>query len=354
MQLSNEQKNVIKGILNNIKSNQTTTLAGYAGTGKTTTIKHIAKLLPNWAICSYTGKASNVLRKKGLDSSTIHSLIYKPKLDPSGGIAKDKNGSPIFILNPDLGAEGIIVDEASMVNKEIYEDLVSFGKPILFVGDHGQLPPVGSDINLMADPDFKLETIHRNAGPIAHFAEFVRMGYRPAAYAYRSNDIQFIDKRFAEPHFNEVGQIIVGFNKSRVEINKTIRQAANYPDRFPVVGEKLMCLRNNKNLGLFNGMQGTVEHLYSKPKNKMTFFSNGRSYDVLFDPNAFNKERPDKDYGRDDPLPFDFCYAITCHKSQGDEWDEVLVIEQKSGNWDFKRWAYTAASRAKKQLIWAM
>lgn len=353
MQLTSEQKYVISELVQLKKPVQS--LGGYAGTGKTTVIKHLHKVLQNWAVCAYTGKAANVLRKKGLQASTIHSLIYVPKMDGNGSIVTDKHGSPIFILNDEFDAEGILVDEASMVNREIYEDLMSFNKPIIFVGDHGQLEPIGSDINLMAAPDYRLEQIHRNAGPIAHFAEFVRKGFRPAAYQYGGDSVHFIDKRVCDPYFNKVNQIIVGFNKSRVDINRQIRKAAQYPDNFPVIGEKLMCLRNNKQLGLFNGMQGTVEHLFTKPKNKMTFFSDGNGYDVLFDPHAFNKERQEQQsFHRDDPLPFEFCYAITCHKAQGDEFGKVMVLEQKCNNWDFKRWAYTAASRAKEQLIWAL
>jgi exodeoxyribonuclease-5 len=352
MQLTPEQQFVIKELIQIKKPVQS--LGGYAGTGKTTVIKHLDKLLPNWAVCAYTGKAANVLRKKGLESSTIHSLIYKPDMDDAGHIKKDNNGSPMFVLNPDFSAEGILCDEASMVNKEIYQDLLSFNKPIIFVGDHGQLEPIGSDINLMANPDYRLEQIHRNAGPIAYFAEFVRKGYRPAAYTQGGDVVTFIDKRYAESVFNKVNQIICGFNRSRVDINKEVRKAAGYPDKWPVLGEKVMCLRNNKQLGLFNGMQGTVEHLASKPKNKMTFFSDGISYDVLFDPHSFNKERQEQNYGRDDPMPFEFCYAATCHKCQGDEFDKVLVIEQKCKSWDFRRWAYTAASRAKTHLVWAI
>jgi len=352
MQFTPEQKYVIQELTQLKKPVQS--LGGFAGTGKTTVIKQLDKLLPNWAVCAYTGKAANVLRKKGLESSTIHSLIYKPEMDGAGNIKKDRNGSPIFILNPEFDAEGILCDEASMVNKEIYQDLLSFNKPIIFVGDHGQLEPIGSDINLMANPDYTLEQIHRNAGPIAYFAEFIRKGYRPAAYTQGGDAVKFIDKRYAESVFNKVNQIICGFNRSRVDINKEVRKAAGYPDHWPVVGEKLMCLRNNRKLGLFNGMQGTVQHLFSKPKNKMTFFADGISYDVLFDPDAFNKERQEQSFGRDDPLPFDFCYAATCHKCQGDEFENVLVIEQQCKAWDFRRWAYTAASRAKQTLTWAI
>ncbi|MFN9959486.1 MAG: hypothetical protein ACK55I_40875, partial [bacterium] len=73
-----------------------------------------------------------------------------------------------------------------MVGKTIYEDLRSFGKPLIFVGDHGQLEPIGDDFNLMREPDYRLETIHRNAGEIAHFAEYVRQGYRPSSWEVRN------------------------------------------------------------------------------------------------------------------------------------------------------------------------
>lgn len=351
MKLTDEQSHVITEILKFPKPIQT--LGGYAGTGKTTVVQHICKLLPNWGVCAYTGKAANVLRKKGLESSTIHSLIYVPEMDGAGNIVLDKNGAPIFILNPDLACEGIIIDEASMVNKEIYEDLKSFNKPLLFVGDHGQLEPIGSDVNIMKKPDFALEKIHRNAGEIAHFAEFVRKGYRAAAYEMRGcKKIQFITRREAEQHYTKVDQIICAFNKTRVEVNRNTRQQLGYESKLPIVGEKVMCLRNNRLSGLFNGMQGTVDYLYPKFKNKMTFRSDGKLYDIFFDPTQFNREKYDFSGDRDDPNPFDFCYAITCHKSQGDEFDNVMVIDQKCDLWDHRRWAYTAASRAKNNLIW--
>jgi len=355
MQLTTEQKNVITNTLKSIEQKQVTTVGGYAGTGKTTVIQHLVKVLPGWAVCAYTGKAANVLRKKKLEeASTIHSLIYVPEKDANGNIVIDPNGNPIFVLNPDLAAPGIIIDEASMVSKDLYDDLRSFNKPLIFVGDHGQLEPIGSDVNLMKTPDFKLEEIHRNAGEIAHFAEFIRKGYRPAAFEMRSQGkVRFITKREAEQHYSKVDQIICAFNKTRVEVNRKIRQDKGYTKNWPNQGEKVMCLRNHRLAGLFNGMQGTVDQLFQTPKNKMTFLSDNKHYDILFDPSQFNKEKYDFSMDRDDPNPFDFCYCITCHKSQGDEFDNVLVLEQKCDLWDHRRWAYTAASRAKLGLVWA-
>jgi len=354
MKLTDEQNFVVQEVLNSIKTKPVVTLGGYAGTGKSTLVQHLTSVLDDWAVAAYTGKAANVLRKKGiLDASTIHSLIYVPQKDASGNIVLDKYGQPTFVLNPNLDCAGILIDEASMVSQEIYNDLKTFNKPIIFVGDHGQLPPVGSDIHLMKKPDFKLEQIHRNAGEIARFAEFIRKGYRPQAFESQSAGVvQFSTKQQAENYFEEVDQIIVGFNKLRVEINKKIRMKLNKPLDWPVVGDNVMCLRNSRLTGLFNGMQGTVDYIYPKQKNKMIFSSDGKSYDVYFDPTQFNKEKYDFSGNRDDPHPFDFCDAVTAHKCQGDEIDDVLVIEARCDLWDFRRWAYTAASRAKVKLIW--
>ena len=85
----------------------------------------------------------------------------------------------------------------------------------------------------------------------------------------------------------------------------------------------------------------------------MQFKANdGANYDVKFDKSAFGQPRPDIPRSRDDPDPFDWCYLVTCHKAQGDEWDKVMVLEQRSNQWDHRRWSYTAASRAKEFLIW--
>ena len=166
MRLTSEQRHVLKEVVRLPKHE--VTVGGRAGTGKTTVIRHLVGLLPRFAVCAYTGKAVNVLKSKGVDARTIHSLIYKAYTDEERKV--------YFSLAADLGCDGIIVDEASMVSRSIYEDLRSFGKPLVFVGDHGQLEPVGDDFNLMRDPDYRLETIHRNAGEIAHFADYIRQG----------------------------------------------------------------------------------------------------------------------------------------------------------------------------------
>jgi ATP-dependent exoDNAse (exonuclease V) alpha subunit len=100
-------------------------------------------------------------------------------------------------------------------------------------------------------------------------------------------------------------------------------------------------------------MQGVVKDVDPR-KCRMDFMSDdGREFTgVRFDPDTFGKEKPNIDRDPKAPHPFDWAYCITCRKAQGSEWPSVLVIEQKLPDGDLHRWAYTAASRAKKRLIW--
>lgn len=354
IELTKEQQDVYDNILNSIKLKQVTTMGGFAGTGKTSLIQKLIQKLPNWKVAAFTGKAANILRKKGIkDASTIHSAIYIPAIDFDGNILYNKDGTPIFILNPNIECDGFIIDEASMVPDDIQEDLKSFGLPIIYVGDHGQLPPIGTDNYLMKNPDFKLETIHRNAGEIAYFCEFIRRGYNLLAFKkYAKSAVFFSSRREAEQYWIEADQIICAFNKTRVDINKNIRKKLGFNPDWPQIDDKIMCLKNNKQAKLFNGMQGYIKAFDKKIKNKFTFQSDGIDYDIIFNPQQFNKEKVDGFGKKDDPMPMDYCYAATCHKCQGDEFDIGYILEQPCDLWDSIRWNYTAASRFKQKVVW--
>lgn len=203
----------------------------------------------------------------------------------------------------------------------------------------------------MKDPMYKLETIHRNAGEIAHFANHVRNG-KTASTFKSDNKVEFIDyNTVSEDLLTGVDQIICAFNKFRVSKNAEIRRLLNYT-KLVEVGEKVICLRNNKRLLLFNGMQGTVEKIHSKHP-RFDFVADGLPYyDIRYDRNQFGKEKSEFELG-EDLNPFDYAYVVTCHKMQGDEQPNILVYEQVCDKWDHKRWAYTAASRAKDKVYWA-
>lgn len=344
MQLSSEQQNAIRGIIKSIKSQQIVIFGAHAGCGKTTCAAVIAEVLSNFAVCAFTGKACNVLRKKGLTASTIHSLIYKPMSLPNGKVE--------FILKDkmELGIDGFIVDEASMVSKDIYDDLVSFNLPIIFIGDHGQLEPIGTSINIMANPMYKLETIHRNAGEIAHFANHIRMGNNPQSFQAKEK-VKFLSPReVTDDMLLKTDQIICSFNKTRVSKNDHVRKLLGHA-KIVEVGDRVMCLRNNKNLGLFNGMQGEVVKVHSK--NRFDFLSDDVLYlDVLYDPKQFGQEKATTEYGRDTPNPFDYAYTCTTHKMQGSQANDIIVYQQDCDLWDNVKHQYTSASRAINSIIW--
>lgn len=392
MDLSPEQLDIAKALVAGSRTKNVQTLGGLAGTGKTFLAKYLADRLRSWAVCAFTGKASDVLRRRGLDAKTIHSTIYRwvPDDDedddeddsgldafdaavPFGTVPDDEDGAVAVMDEPqvavqeeevkghfelksekELGYEGFVIDEGSMVGRDVFEDLCSFGLPIIVIGDHGQLPPVSEDAGLMVNPEYKLETIHRNAGPIAYFAQHLRNGGKASKWGGSSDVVSMIDRgRLSNEAILSADQVICSFNRTRVGLNTSIRRLHGINYRMPVVGDRVMCLRNEREVGVFNGQQGTVASI---GKRHMLFRPTyGSAMSVNFNPAAWNSEKTPPRTKKDKPgrnIPFDFAYAITCHKSQGDQWPTVLVRHEKCDLWEDARWAYTAASRAEKRLIW--
>lgn len=361
-ELTAEQRSAIERLLRFDKNEQT--LGGYAGTGKTTVIRELKNRLPDFAVCAYTGKAANVLRRKGVDASTIHSLIYQPEQEEYTDDEGKKRVRLVFRSKPEgeFPYDGVIVDEASMVSRAIHDDLASLGIPIIFVGDHGQLEPVGDrSFNLMADPDITLETVHRNSGEIALFADFIRKGrdaadwerWRPDDLGEKLVRIVTVDD-VTQSDIHEWDQIICAYNRTRVEVNREMRQLMGLGSDKPAVGDRVMCLQNKAILGLYNGQQGVVGGVSNQSPYHIRFDTDTNSVWIKTVPDQWHREKSaDYDPRRGaDQLPFDYCYCITCHKAQGDEWDNVLVLEQRCRAWEHSRWAYTAASRARLGIDW--
>jgi ATP-dependent exoDNAse (exonuclease V) alpha subunit len=244
-------------------TSQTLSLGGLAGTGKKTVVTNLAQTLPGAIVCP-TGKAANVLRKKGVDAKTIHSQIYEPRT---------VKGNVVYLLKWSIDAETLIIDEASMVNSKLYGDLCTFTIPILFVGDHGQLEPVGENPNLMLNPDLRLETIHRQAldNPIIRLAAAFREGregqVRNAAKSglYRDPSGRCIvtsKARFDDYLFSGM-QVLVGFNKTRHDLNKRIRAHLGFKGP-PLPEEKLICLQNNSKFNVYNGQEFVIKEVYGE------------------------------------------------------------------------------------------
>jgi exodeoxyribonuclease-5 len=358
------------------------TLGGYAGTGKTSllsAIRHLlARLSPTLvvAFCAYTGKASQVLestlrlhhaRKEKDTVSTIHSLIYAPHVDKQGRILAWKRKST-------LKADLIIVDEASMIDRDIWEDLLSFGIPILAVGDHGQLPPIKPGFNLMSRPDIRLETIHRQAAgnPIIQLSMLARENGSVAVGDY-GNGVRKLNRYDSSTgsDMESIMQsnrkellILAGYNMSRVRLNQQMRIYYGFEGEQPQSGDKVICLQNDWEKGIYNGMVGVVKNI----KLQMTNDKENQKYEAEIDmedgildysgtilARQFNNPISlSSEVKRKSGIElFDFGYALTVHKAQGSQAKQVLLFEERNKHMsdeDWRRWLYTGITRAEEKL----
>lgn len=368
MDLSEDQQRAFRQIMHWFLEGHSMrlTFGGFAGTGKSTLIRELIEHLgrARVAVCAPTGKAAFVLREKGVPASTVHRLIYAPEMmcslcdlrvDDDGfcpSCASDNHAKLKFRRVPIIELDLIIVDEASMLNTNMVEDLESFGVKVLYVGDHGQLEPIGDDPGLMANPDVRLEQIHRQAAdsPIIKFAHSLRVGDPPAAWT-ESGAVQ-VRVGLGSADLASYDAILCGYNRTRVALNARVRKLRGFSGA-PEVGERLICLQNDKDVGLFNGMLVTVTRTWGESGNThvLDFIDDvGDEYiKISVLKSQFGKERK-PDHRIRGVGVFDWGYAMTVHKSQGSSWGRVAVLEQLAPIWTPTRWRYTAATRASAQL----
>ena len=364
-------------------------LFGYAGTGKTSMIQEIAWTIQNGErgipkgevlFAAYTGKAAAVMLSKGCaGAQTLHSLIYKAKIDPVTGQVTG------FIRNkesPLRYAKLLICDEVSMVNAELAMDLLKFGVPILVVGDPGQLDPIeGEGFFTRGRPDTLLTKVERVAldNPLIWIATRIRKGLVLKPGRYGDSRVYAPNTEIRDKHIMKADQIICGRNKTRMSLNRRYRMLSGHYDQdtqFPVRGDRLMCLKNNKITGVLNGTQWHCSEPEIRPIMKLKDIKNplrgfeptnldGLHFRVraldLFDsegnPLIINTvcsahhfdtnlpEPPWRDIAGTDA--YTFGYAATAHKFQGSQAEHTLVIDESVffGDQEWKH-RYTTATRA--------
>lgn len=377
-------------------------LFGYAGTGKTTTVKYFIEnlgLKGDVRFAAYTGKAAMIMRKQGLPAQTIHSLIYRPvppnekecnrlfaeikaENDPVVKKAKQAELKEISKVHFELRAKDnsalhqtclIVLDECSMVNDEMLNDLLSFNIPMLVLGDPGQLPPIDGEGALTREkPDFMLTEIHRQAkdNPIIDFATRARNGIFIPKIALGSS--RHVEKRtIKNSELLDYDQVLCGKNLIRQKLNQTIRSLKGFNDGlYPQVGEKLICLKNNVEKALFNGLMCEVVkvgelldtsielflRLETDPEDTpLTKVNALRAYfEAYQDKEALKNVRW---WERADNDEFDFGYAITVHKAQGSQWEKIFFWDdgmyvgwQRQAR---KKWLYTGLTRAMESVTLA-
>ena len=357
MQFSQEQEAALDAIQRwlNDGTTQVFRLFGYAGAGKTTLARHIADHVgARVSFAAFTGKAAHVMRQRGCDgATTIHALIYRPA-------SADEEGEPAFALRrdaPAADADLIIIDECSMVDEDLGRDLLSFQKPVLVLGDPAQLPPVkGGGFFTDAEPNVMLTTIHRQAGdnPIIALSMAVREGEE---FYGESEECRIISRHdISTEMIMEADQVLVGSNKTRKRYNDRLRELHGFTDPSPEAGEKLVCLRNNKKKGLLNGGIWSVQRRMSPRGNRVRFAAtpeDGGKATTMSVPRAFFLDGPEsvpwpQRKGADE---FDYGYALTVHKAQGSQWDNIILFDE---SYMFRehaaRWLYTGVTRAAKTL----
>lgn len=387
-------------------------LFGFAGTGKTTLARYFAEGVDGTVLfAAYTGKAAYVLRQMGcVGASTLHSLIYHSKdrgraalkdleqnlselrmellselshedrddpdvrqaqveetrrvVELKDMILKEREAlsQPMFVLNqesPVKGAALLCIDEVSMVDGKMGEDLCSFGTKILVLGDPAQLPPVMGTgfFTDGVEPDIMLTEIHRQAAenPIIAMATKVRQE-TPLTLGSYGESLVIEHARINESYAMEADQILVGRNKTRHSSNRRMRQLLGRTEALPVPEDKLVCLRNNHDLGLLNGAIWHVTDIGFNGGDRVYMSIASDVDDQLLDVEAWSHHF----LGDVDKLPwwerleaeeFDYGNALTVHKAQGSQFDNVLLFDE---SWCFRKdrwkWLYTGLTRAADKI----
>lgn len=331
-------------------------LFGYAGSGKTTLARAVADNMEGDVMFgAFTGKAALVMRSKGCrDARTIHSMIYR---------ARDTDTEePSFVLNEDgpaSKAELIIIDECSMVDEALGRDLLSFGKPVLVLGDPAQLPPIkGGGFFTEASPDAMLTEVHRQAAdnPIIRLSMLIRDGGRLAPGRYGSSRIVSRDLIDAE-QVKAADQVLVGLNRTRRAYNRRLRELLGRAGDLPEAGDKLVCLKNDRKKGLLNGSLWTVQTAGTvrRKKIRMTVVpeedSAHKPLRIGVLPEFFTSEEEIPYSLRRESDEFDYGYALTVHKAQGSQWDKIVLFDESGAFREHRdRWLYTGITRTAESL----
>lgn len=362
--------------LRDSKGAQVFRLFGYAGTGKTTLARYAAADAASvgWSVrfAAYTGKAASRLREKGCDgATTIHELAYElvgTTKAKQRVIAHDGKARVVDVERPKFQAVGsteslfgeqalVVLDECSMVGDFMGRDLLALGCRFLVLGDPFQLPPIeGAGFFERVTPDVVLTEVHRTAldSPVLRLATHVRTSGLIAPLDW--GDCKVVRcKRWSELPWEAHEQVIVGRNATRHAFNRAAHKRVSN-DPLPVEGERLICLRNQKRIGLMNGELGTVMQRLTQLDDEDVFgLTLERDGGKLLRLDAWRSPFITGELPRfvsgPQPTVLDYGTAITCHKAQGSEWESVLVCDESSAfREDARRWLYTAATRAQRQL----
>ncbi|MCF8299138.1 MAG: AAA family ATPase [Saprospiraceae bacterium] len=420
-------------------------LRGYAGTGKTTIVSSLVKVLPlikkRSVLLAPTGRAAKVLSSySGKRAHTVHRKIYFAVTSKEGNIVltltKNKHKDTIFIVDEaSMITDSIASPGALFTGRSLLDDLIQYvytgeNCKILFIGDNAQLPPVGLTISPALDvkylktsynlniEEFELTEVVRQAqqSGILMNATNVRekIKYQNTDFPYFSvepyKDIIKLMGVDSEDALNDAyssgglenSVVITRSNKRANQYNQEIRRRILYRENEIEAGDFLMIVKNNyfwlpedsKAGFMANGdivellRISKIEELYgfrfadvtirmidypdederevkiildtiSADAPALKQADNNRLYnEVLQDymdlPSRFLRSQKMKIDPYFNALQVKFAYALTCHKTQGGQWNTVFVdqgwLTDEMINVEYMRWLYTALTRATDKL----
>lgn len=361
-------------------------LTGGPGTGKTTTLKAIITLLEEMgetvAIAAPTGRAAKrIAELTGCEAKTLHRLLE---------VQWDDADAPAFARNEKnpLDADAVVVDELSMVDVLLFESLLRAlrsGCRLIMVGDTDQLPAVGPGCVLS-------DLIQSGVLPVVQLTEVFRQALeshivlnahrivegQPPELGYRDGDFFFLGQnsaagvtqtvldlcarrlpaRYGYTVFSGL-QVLCPGRKGElgtIELNRRLQELLNPPDAAKQellvegtllrTGDKVMHTRNNYDIGwtrdngeigsgVFNGDIGVLEDIDPREEALSVRYEDRVAF-----------------YTRQDAQDLELAYAATVHKSQGSEFDAVIVpLYHNQRMLCYRNLLYTAVTRAKSLLI---
>jgi len=347
--LTAEQRGVSEAISKAIAtgSPRVFVLQGLAGTGKTTIAAGIAQRHKSAFLCAPTGRAAfNLALKTGLRATTIHKAIYR--LVDAG---KDDRGRERLLFerklfDQELAGSVMLLDEASMVDTKMAEDILRAGFQVIAFGDPGQLPPVSGE-QYFRSANATLHTIHRQAleSPIIRQAHEVRAGrpYNADGPAFRvSTEVEEDDLLGADA-------LLCWRNQTRHWLNTISRKLRGFTSPEPQAGEPILCFRNAARFRVFNGAIYTLLRPFREQDSTIVLDVDGKETEI---PDIEFEGTTPKGRHKYPTSLFGFGYALTVHKAQGSEFDSVVLIDEiPARNQDRTCWLYTGITRAAERIL---
>ena len=352
-------------------------IGGLAGSGQSTCLRSIIQALGlnnnSVMYCALSGKAVSVLRMKGHSANTIHKSFYSARIFKNNVYFSKKK---TVTLNIKL----IVIDEFGMVPNSMIKDILSFGIPVIGLGDPGQLPPLFEPNSYIEEKNldvFLTKVMRTNdTTGILTLAMQARLGNELVPGKYGNSRV--LDHKNDIKSFLDYDVVLCWSNKTRRALNQHIREELGITSKYPVAGEKISILGNRYDISLnymgielflVNGLGCFLNEdchqindhqlsMVARPyfiDEQEAYFNisvNKYVYDSYHEHVHDTKTLMQIDREHDRGSVFsDFAYALSIHSSQGSEFGNILIIdEMPKYRPEYSKWLYTGITRGVRSV----